>query len=156
VAIAGIGVATHHGKHASARAAIAAPKRHLTVLAPTPPTPCYLLIADRGNGRMLPVDSAKHVFWRYRFDDDTFLGPARDRIVSNRWPGEWQPGERRPRARRVLGPLRDVDEDRIRRRQLRANVESEGLADDGRQVVLANVEVPVPIDARHVCDATEA
>jgi hypothetical protein len=58
VAIAGIGVATHHGKHASARAAIAAPKRHLTVLAPTPPTPCYLLIADRGNGRMLLVDSA--------------------------------------------------------------------------------------------------
>jgi hypothetical protein len=133
VAIAGIGVATHHGKHVSARAAIAAPKRHLTVLAPTPPTPCYLLIADRGNGRMLLVDSAKHVFWRYpapgktpalpfRFDDDTFLGPARD----------------------------------LRRRQLRANVESEGLADDGRQVVLANVEVPVPIDARHVCDATEA
>jgi hypothetical protein len=93
-AIAGLGVATHHGKHASARAAIAAPKRHVAVLAPPPPIPGYLLIADRGNGRMLLVDSAKHVFWRYpapastpampfRFDDDTFLGPARDRIVSN-------------------------------------------------------------------------
>jgi hypothetical protein len=94
VAVSGIGVATHHGKHASARAAIAAPKRHVTVLAPPPPIPGYLLIADRGNGRMLLVDSAKHVFWRYpapgatpampfRFDDDTFFGPARDRIISN-------------------------------------------------------------------------
>src|SRR3954447_10486569 len=82
-AIAGIGVATHHGKHASARAALAAPKRHVTALAPTPPIPGYLLIADRRNGRMLLVDSAKHVFWQYpapgktpampfRFDDDTF------------------------------------------------------------------------------------
>jgi N-acetylneuraminic acid mutarotase len=93
-AIAGIGVATHRTKHGSARAAIAAPKRHVTVLAPPPPIPGYLLIADRGNDRMLLVDSAKHVFWRYpapgttpampfRFDDDTFFGPRRDRIISN-------------------------------------------------------------------------
>src|SRR5437588_1264496 len=93
-AVAGIGFATHRTKHGSARAAIAAPTRHATVLAPAPPIPGYLLIADRGNGRMLLVDSAKHVFWRYpapgrtpampfRFDDDTFFGPARDRIISN-------------------------------------------------------------------------
>jgi len=94
VAIAGLGVVTHHGKHVLERAAIAAPKRHVTDLAPAPPIPGYLLIADRGNGRMPVVDSAKHVFWRYpapgakpgmpfRFDDDTFFGPARDRIISN-------------------------------------------------------------------------
>jgi hypothetical protein len=52
----------------------------------------YLLIADRGNDRMLLVDGAKRVVWLYpkqtpgmpfRFDDDTFFGPALDRIISN-------------------------------------------------------------------------
>jgi hypothetical protein len=53
-----------------------------------------LLIADRGNNRMLLVDSRKQVLWRYprpghavpmpfRFDDDTFFGPGYTRIISN-------------------------------------------------------------------------
>jgi Kelch motif len=52
----------------------------------------YLLIADRGNNRMLLVDGAKRVLWGYprrtpgmpfRFDDDTFFGPTPNRIISN-------------------------------------------------------------------------
>jgi outer membrane protein assembly factor BamB len=52
------------------------------------------LIADRGNNRILLVDGAKRILWRYpgrgtspsmpfRFDDDTFFGPRADRIISN-------------------------------------------------------------------------
>ena len=63
-------------------------------LAPPGPLPGYLLIADRGNNRMLLVDGAKRVLWRYprpgvspampfSFGDDTFFGPLRDRIISN-------------------------------------------------------------------------
>ena len=69
------------------------PTRTVT-LAPPGPIPGYLLIADRGNNRMLLVDSKKRIFWRYpkpgvrpsmpfRFDDDTFFGPHADRIISN-------------------------------------------------------------------------
>ena len=64
-----------------------------TVLQPPPPIPGYLLIADRGNNRMLLVDGAHRILWRYpagsstampfQFDDDTFFGPNHDRIVSN-------------------------------------------------------------------------
>ena len=54
----------------------------------------YLLIADRGTDRMLLVDSAKHILWRYphqgttpsmpfAFDDDTFFTPDRSAIISN-------------------------------------------------------------------------
>jgi hypothetical protein len=72
---------------ASARIVHRTPKR-----VPPPPNPGYLLIADRGNNRMLLVDGAKHILWRYptrrpsvpfRFDDDTFFGPLFDRIISN-------------------------------------------------------------------------
>ncbi|HWX10226.1 MAG TPA: hypothetical protein VNY33_09615, partial [Gaiellaceae bacterium] len=63
-------------------------------LAPPGPIPGYLLIADRGNNRMLLVDGAKRIYWGYpapdsplsmpfRFDDDTFFGPKLDRIISN-------------------------------------------------------------------------
>jgi hypothetical protein len=62
-------------------------------LSPPGPIPGYLLIADRGNNRMLLVDGARHIFWTYprghssamplRFDDDTFFGPRADRIISN-------------------------------------------------------------------------
>ena len=56
--------------------------------------PGYLLIADRGNNRVLLVDSRKRVLWRYpktgippampfHFDDDVFFGPRFDRIISN-------------------------------------------------------------------------
>jgi hypothetical protein len=56
--------------------------------------PGYLLIADRGNNRMVLVNASKHVLWRYprpgrrpamplRFDDDTFFGPGFTKIISN-------------------------------------------------------------------------
>lgn len=56
--------------------------------------PGFLLIADRGNNRILLVDARKRVLWRYprpgrhpampfRFDDDTFFGPGFSRIISN-------------------------------------------------------------------------
>ena len=66
---------------------------------PVPPKPNgplggYLLIADRGNDRMLLVDGAKRVLWRYphrgripsmpfAFDDDAFFTPDHRAIVSN-------------------------------------------------------------------------
>jgi hypothetical protein len=56
--------------------------------------PGYLLIADRGNNRILLVDARKRVLWRYprpgrhlampfRFDDDAFFGPGFTRVISN-------------------------------------------------------------------------
>jgi hypothetical protein len=64
------------------------------LLNPPGPIPGYLLIADRGNNRVLLVDSRKRVLWRYpkpgalpampfHFDDDVFFGPRFDRIISN-------------------------------------------------------------------------
>jgi outer membrane protein assembly factor BamB len=65
---------------------------------PTPaPIPGYLLIADRGNDRILLIDSKKRVLWAYpkpgtrpsfpfTFDDDTFFGPLYSgyrQIISN-------------------------------------------------------------------------
>lgn len=75
---------------ATAKQATPAPRK----LAPPGPIPGYLLIADRGNNRMLLVDSSKHVYWMYPgtgftpampfvFGDDTFFGPGIDRIISN-------------------------------------------------------------------------
>jgi hypothetical protein len=92
--VAGIGVATHRRDHPVARADVKRRKHQVTQLAPPGPFPGYLLIADRGNNRMLLVDGAKRIFWQYpaasssiampfRFDDDTFFGPAYDRIISN-------------------------------------------------------------------------
>jgi hypothetical protein len=60
----------------------------------SPPFPGYLLIADRGNDRMLLVNGRKRILWAYpkpgtrpsmpfNFDDDAFFGPRFDRIVSN-------------------------------------------------------------------------
>ena len=56
--------------------------------------PGYLLIADRGNDRVLLVNQAKQVLWAYpgpnggmsmpfRFDDDVFFGPGYKTIISN-------------------------------------------------------------------------
>ncbi len=58
------------------------------------PIPGYLLIADRGNDRMLLVNSRKDVLWTYprpgtqpaqpfNFDDDTFFTPGWHSIISN-------------------------------------------------------------------------
>jgi hypothetical protein len=94
--VAGIGVARerrHQPSNARAPLTVnAAAKRR--ALAPPGPIPGYLLIADRGNNRMLLVNSSKHIFWTYpapegaaampfTFDDDTFFGPGADRIISN-------------------------------------------------------------------------
>jgi hypothetical protein len=55
--------------------------------------PGDLLIADRGNNRMLLVDNRKRILWTYpppggarypfRFDDDAFFGPGFRSIISN-------------------------------------------------------------------------
>jgi hypothetical protein len=58
------------------------------------PIPGYLLIADRGNDRMVLVNSRKDVLWAYprpgrqpampfNFDDDTFFTPGWHSIISN-------------------------------------------------------------------------
>lgn len=94
-AVAAIGLAQRRSTHAPARAVTAAKAAHRQVaLHPPGPIPGYLLIADRGNNRMLLVDSAHRIFWRYprpgvspampfRFDDDTFFGPKQNVIISN-------------------------------------------------------------------------
>lgn len=81
--------------HAPAHAAVVRVRMVVArPLSPPPPFPGYLLIADRGNNRMLLVDGAKRIYWSYpetggvpkmpfRFGDDTFFGPRADRIVSN-------------------------------------------------------------------------
>ena len=58
------------------------------------PIPGYLLVADRGNNRIVLVDGRKRVLWRYPrpgtrpgfpfvFDDDAFFGPNLRSIISN-------------------------------------------------------------------------
>ncbi len=52
----------------------------------TGPLPGALLIADRGNDRMLLVDAQHRVLWRmsgFSFDDDGFVEPGGKAIVSN-------------------------------------------------------------------------
>jgi hypothetical protein len=83
-----------HGSSRHAPAGSTGVARRAPQLRPPGPIPGYLLIADRGNDRMLLVDGAKHLLWRYprpgatlpmpfRFDDDAFFGPVPDRIISN-------------------------------------------------------------------------
>jgi hypothetical protein len=83
-----------HQRASSAPTPAARSKVAVPVLHPPGPIPGYLLIADRGNNRMLLVNSSKHLFWSYpapgttpampfRFGDDTFFGPKLDRIISN-------------------------------------------------------------------------
>jgi hypothetical protein len=63
-----------------------------TLPPPPAPFPGYLLIADRGNDRLLLVDGAKHLLWRYphgkpsypfHFDDDSFFSHDYSRIITN-------------------------------------------------------------------------
>ena len=92
--VAGIGVAARHRRHGPPATSTASTVKRPPKLAPPGPIPGYLLIADRGNNRMLLVNSSKHIFWTFpaagatpampfRFDDDTFFGPKVDRIISN-------------------------------------------------------------------------
>jgi hypothetical protein len=93
IAVAGVAFAmTRSTKNTPKRAATVHRVAKVT-LHPPGPIPGYLLIADRGNNRMLLVDSARHIYWRYPgghtpampfiFGDDTFFGPNHDRIISN-------------------------------------------------------------------------
>src|SRR5579872_6505327 len=77
---AGAALYLRHGHHHATATTASTPP------AMPKPIPGYLLIADRGNNRMLLVDNAKRVLWRYpkpgqglsfpfHFDDDTFFGP---------------------------------------------------------------------------------
>jgi outer membrane protein assembly factor BamB len=101
-----IGVLTHHGRApqaagTSAHHPSAAEKaRHRKQMANTPvhirgPLPGALLIADRGNDRMILVDPHRRILWRFPdardrargvrlfFDDDTFVEPGGKAIISN-------------------------------------------------------------------------
>ena len=94
VVVSGV-LAKMHTPARSAAASVPVPaRRHRTpLLRPSGPIPGYLLIAERGNNRMLLVDSAHHVYWRYPgggrnampfvFDDDTFFTPGDHAIISN-------------------------------------------------------------------------
>ena len=92
LAVAGLAVFALVGRHGAPEAGHAAPPPPR--LHPPKPFPGYLLIADRGNGRLLLVDGAKHILWSYprpgsvpampfRFGDDAFFGLRADRIISN-------------------------------------------------------------------------
>jgi hypothetical protein len=59
-----------------------------------PPIPGYLLVADRGNNRILLLDGRKRVLWRYpkpgvkpsfpfSYDDDAFFGFGYHAIITN-------------------------------------------------------------------------
>jgi hypothetical protein len=78
------GSSRRHPHHAGTRAGLPAMFKG--------PLPGDLLIADRGNDRMLIVTPAHHVIWRFPrpgsraalyFDDDTFFTPSGRQIISN-------------------------------------------------------------------------
>jgi outer membrane protein assembly factor BamB len=86
LALAGCGGATH-----TATTTAAHPNQNRPVRI-RGPLPGALLIADRGNDRMLLVDPGRHVLWRFPsapgqphlfFDDDTFVEPGGRAIVTN-------------------------------------------------------------------------
>ena len=103
--VAVVGVLTRHHTNSKAvaknRALLAAKRaRRRTRIANTPvtirgPLPGALLIADRGNDRILLVDSHRRILWRFPtahdrrlgrklvFDDDTFVEPAGKALISN-------------------------------------------------------------------------
>src|SRR4051794_7958677 len=81
---------------ASRPAAAGAPRQRPAAPLPRPPGPIpgYLLIAARGNNRLLLVDGRKRILWRYprpgsrpsmpfKFDDDAFFAPGLRRVISN-------------------------------------------------------------------------
>jgi hypothetical protein len=97
-----VGVLVHRPGHASSTTTGTAPTT-TAAQGPPPnqpahipgPLPGALLIADRGNNRMLLVDVHRRILWRFPtgrdrargvrlyFDDDTFVEPGGKAIVSN-------------------------------------------------------------------------
>ena len=103
-AIALVGALVHRGHGAdSATAGTTSTVATTTASKPNPnrvvttpgPLPGALLIADRGNDRILLVDSHRHILWRFPtardrkagrqlvFDDDTFVEPGGTALVTN-------------------------------------------------------------------------
>ena len=97
-AIALVGALVHRGSGtpAGATTTTTQPKPNPNRVVTTPgPLQGGLLIADRGNDRMLLVDWHHHVLWRFPtahdralkrhvvFDDDTFVEPGGKAVVSN-------------------------------------------------------------------------
>jgi hypothetical protein len=100
VAVAAVGVArevSHSGgkgrQTTTGRAALAARRGAPARVDPGGGLPGFILIADRGNNRLLLVDGHRRVLWRYPprsgpkvpfyFDDDSFFGPGYRTIISN-------------------------------------------------------------------------
>jgi hypothetical protein len=107
VATAGVAMLLHHSRRRDPQAGAPTPGGGRTSPgevpssangSPTPsappPIPGYLLIADRGNDRILLVDGRKHIFWQYPkpgtkpdqpfyYDDDTFFDSTHRQIISN-------------------------------------------------------------------------
>ncbi len=96
-AIALVGALTHRGRSPGNRAAATTtttPNPNRVVTTPGP-LPGALLIADRGNDRILLVDAKRRILWRFPtaqdrklgrhvvFDDDTFVEPGGTALVSN-------------------------------------------------------------------------
>jgi hypothetical protein len=104
-AVAAVGVLTHHHTTPKLsardhRLAAARRARQAARIANTPvtihgPLPGALLIADRGNDRILLVDPGRKTLWRFPtaadrakgrqlvFDDDTFVEPGGQALVTN-------------------------------------------------------------------------
>jgi hypothetical protein len=95
--LAVIGAFVHRGSTPQAAVGATTAKKHRAAprrpARPPSPLPGALLIADRGNDRVLLVDPHKRVLWRFpgpshpnvhlHFDDDTFVEPGGKAIVSN-------------------------------------------------------------------------
>ncbi len=121
VTVAVVGVLTRHHTNSKAvaknRALLAAKRaRRRTRIANTPvtirgPLPGALLIADRGNDRILLVDSHRRILWRFPtardrrlgrqlvFDDDTFVEPGGKALISNEEDHQRHRLDRHPDAR---------------------------------------------------------
>jgi hypothetical protein len=94
-----VGYAVGNGKPRAQRSPTGRDPRATPAVDPAPlhvpagPIPGYLLIADRGNNRILLVANNKRIVWQYpspggpsypfRFDDDAFFGPHFRTIITN-------------------------------------------------------------------------
>jgi hypothetical protein len=94
VVVTGV-LAESKGRTSTTMTTVLASPRHRStpILRPPGPIPGFMLIADRGNNRMLLIDSSGRVYWRYPragggalpfvFDDDTFFSPNLRAVISN-------------------------------------------------------------------------